>query len=69
MRLNASHLFYAMIALVSVFLMVSVTGPSDAVIGYAPMATTITNCDPNRLDKPCAASGGDILVGGEVRVS
>ncbi len=69
MRLNASHLFYAMVALVSVFLMVAVTGPSDAAIEYAPMATTLTGCDPNRLDLPCTAPRGDMLVGGEVRVS
>lgn len=69
MQLNASHLLYAMVVLVSVFLMVAVTGPSNAAIEYAPMATTITGCDPNRLDLPCAATGGDVLVGGEVRVS
>lgn len=67
--MNASHLFYAMVVLVSVFLMVAVSGPSNATLEYAPMATTITNCDPERLDLPCAAPTAGVLVGSEVRVS
>lgn len=68
-RMNASHLFYAMVVLVSVFLMVAVSGPSNGPLEYAPLATTITNCDPDRLDLPCAAPTSGALVGGEVRVS
>lgn len=69
MRMNASHLFYAMVVLVSVFLMVAVSGPSHGALEYAPLSTTIANCDPDRLDLPCAAPTSGVLLGGEVRVS
>jgi hypothetical protein len=65
--LRASHLFYALLVLISVFIIATIAGPSRAV--GDPLGTMIVGCDPERLDQPCAAPAGDVLADGQVRVS
>ena len=65
--MRASHLVYALLALISVFVIASLAGPSRA--AGDPLGTMIVGCDPERLEQSCMAPAGDVLADGQVRVS